>query len=212
MYTPGLIGGLEKRETAMASGQARRRVMLVYDNAARLQVLEQMVAAEGLPVVGRFDPLANLAVAVAQLQPDMVLISVDMPSREMLERLARLQRDQPRPMMLFAAQSDADTTRRAVQTGISAYIVDGLHAARLSTQLEVAVTRFEWQQNLREELDEARIRLADHRDIGKAKGLIMKRRELDEAEAYRLLQKMAMDRKQRIGDFSRMLLGAANAL
>lgn len=186
--------------------------MLVYDNAARLQVLEQMVAAEGLPVVGRFDPLANLAVAVAQLQPHMVLISVDMPSREMLERLARLQRDQPRPMMLFAAQSDADTTRRAVQTGISAYIVDGLHAARLSTQLEVAVTRFEWQQNLREELDEARIRLADHRDIGKAKGLIMKRRELDEAEAYRLLQKMAMDRKQRIGDFSRMLLGAANAL
>eukprot|EP01035_Chromulina_nebulosa_P019854 gene19853-biopygen14389 len=115
-------------------------------------------------------------------------------------------------MMLFAAQSDADTTRRAVQTGISAYIVDGLHAARLSTQLEVAVTRFEWQQNLREELDEARIRLADHRDIGKAKGLIMKRRELDEAEAYRLLQKMAMDRKQRIGDFCRMLLGAANAL
>ncbi|WP_428381681.1 ANTAR domain-containing response regulator [Nevskia ramosa] len=212
MYTPGLIGGLEKRETAMASGQARRRVVLVYDDAARLQVLEQMVAAEGLPVVGRFDPLANLAVAVAQLQPDMVLISVDMPSREMLERLARLQRDQPRPMMLFAAQSDADTTRRAVQTGISAYIVDGLHAARLSTQLEVAVTRFEWQQNLREELDEARIRLADHRDIGKAKGLIMKRRELDEAEAYRLLQKMAMDRKQRIGDFCRMLLGAANAL
>lgn len=186
--------------------------MLVYDDAARLQVLEQMLAAEGLTVVGRFDPMANLAVAVAQLQPDMVLISVGLPSREILQRLAQVQCEQPRPMVLFAAQSDADTTRRAVQTGISAYIVDGLHAARLSCQLEVAITRFEWQQSLREELDEARIRLADHRDIGKAKGLIMKRRELDEAEAYRLLQKMAMDRKQRIGDFSRMLLVAANAL
>jgi len=186
--------------------------MLVYDDAARLLVLEQMLAAEGIPVVGRFDPLANLAVAVAQLQPDMVLISVGLPSCEMLERLARLLREQPRAMVLFADQSDADTTRRAVQTGISAYIVDGLHPARLSCQLEVAATRFEWQQSLREELDEARIRLADHRDIGKAKGLIMRRRELDEAEAYRLLQKMAMDRKQRIGDFSRMLLVAADAL
>lgn len=186
--------------------------MLVYDDVERLRVLEQILVVEGHPVVGRFDLFSNLTAAVTQLQPEMVLISVDTPTSEMLEKLVQMQRAQPRPMVLFATRSDADTTRRAVQTGVSAYIVDGLHPGRLSCQLDIAATRFEWQQKLTGELDEARIRLADQRDIGKAKGLIMKRRELDETEAYRLLQKMAMDRKQRIGDFSRLLLVAADAL
>lgn len=196
----------------MAHGPAKRRVILMDDDAGRLSLLAQAVAAEGHTVVGRFDTGASLGVAVAQLQPDLVLISVDTPTDKLLDTLARLQREQPKPTVLFAGRSDAELTRRAVQTGISAYIVDGLQPARLGAVIEIAATRFEWQRGLREELDEARIRLADQRDIGKAKGVIMKRRELDEDAAYRLLQRMAMDRKQRIGDFSRLLLVAADAL
>ncbi len=186
--------------------------MLVHDDEERLLLLEQPLAVAGHRVVGRFDPGANLAAAVAQLQPDMVLITVASPTDELLEALVRIQCAQPKPMLLFAAWSDAETTRRAVLSGVSAYIVDGLQPARLDSLLEIAATRFELHQGLLQELDEARVRLADHRDIGKAKGLIMKRRELDEAAAYRLLRKMAMDRKQRIGDFSRLLLVAADAL
>lgn len=186
--------------------------MLVHDDEERLLVLEQALAVEAHRVIGRFDPRANLAEAVAQLQPDLVLITVASATGELLEALTQVQRERPKPMLLFVARSDAVTTRRAMLTGVSAYIVDGLQPARLDSLLEIAATRFELQQGLLQELDEARLRLADHRDIGKAKGLIMKRRELDEAAAYRLLRKMAMDRKQRIGDFSRLLLVAADAL
>ena len=114
--------------------------------------------------------------------------------------------------MLFAARSDAETTRRAVQSGVSVYVVDGLNPARVHALLELAIARFEMQQALRRELDHARTRLADQRDIEKAKGVLMKRRGLDESAAYELLRKMAMDRKQRIGDFSRVLLTAADVL
>ena len=78
--------------------------------------------------------------------------------------------------------------------------------------MEVAIARFELHQALHQELDQARTRLADQRDIEKAKGLLMKRRGLDESTAYGLLRRMAMDRKQRIGDFARVLITAADVL
>ena len=196
----------------MASGRADKRVVLLHDDEARLLLFEQALAAQCYRVVGRYDLQANLTRVLTELKPDMVLISVDLPTDAFLETLRPLCSEHAMPMVLFAARSSASLTRRALQTGVSDYIVDGLDPARLKSLFDVAVTRFELEQKLRHELDEARTRLADHRDIGKAKGLIMKRRELDEDEAYQLLRKMAMDRKQRIGDFSRLLLVASAAL
>jgi response regulator NasT len=196
----------------MAAEHARLRVMLVDDDATRLTMLEQALASEGHSVVERLDTHADLPSAVARCQPEVIFIDVDAPGRDTLESLSQLNRQQPRPIVLFAARSDPETTRRAVHAGVSAYVVDGLHPTRLSALLEVAIARFELYQTLRQELDQARSRLADQRDIEKAKGLLMKRRGLDEAAAYGLLRRMAMDRKQRIGDFARVLLTAADVL
>jgi response regulator NasT len=153
-----------------------------------------------------------LSAAVTHHRPEIIFIELDAPGREFLDSLGQLHREQPRPIVLFAARSDAETTRRAVQAGVSVYVVDGLNPARVHGLLELAIARFEMHQTLRRELDHARTRLADQRDIEKAKGVLMKRRGLDESAAYELLRKMAMDRKQRIGDFSRVLLTAADVL
>ncbi len=196
----------------MAAAQARFRVMLADDDAARSAMLERALAGEGHSVVERLGTHADLAAAVERCQAEVIFIGVDAPGRDTLEALSRLNREHPLPVVLFAARSDPETTRRAVQAGVSAYVVDGLHPTRLSALLEVAIARFDVYQALRHELDQARIRLADQRDIEKAKGLLMKRRGLDEAGAYSLLRRMAMDRKQRIGDFARVLLTAADVL
>lgn len=196
----------------MAAEHARLRVMLVDDDATRLTMLEQALAAEGHSVVARLDTHADLSSAVERCQPEVIFIDVDAPGRDTLESLSQLNREHPRPIVLFAARSDPETTRRAVHAGVSAYVVDGLHPTRLSALLEVAIARFELYQALRHELDQARTRLADQRDIEKAKGLLMKRKGLDEAAAYGLLRRMAMDRKQRIGDFARVLITAADVL
>lgn len=186
--------------------------MLVDDYPERMQMLEQALTAEQHVVVARLDSQADLAVAVNLHKPEIIFIDVDAPGRTTLESLTQINKLQPLPVVLCAAHSDSETARRVVSAGVSAYVVNGLQADRVSALLDVAVARFEVQQNIRLELDAARTRLADQRDIEKAKGLLMKRKNLDEAAAFALLRRMAMDRQQKIGEFARSLLSAADVL
>lgn len=186
--------------------------MLVDDHPERMQMLEQALTGEQHVVVARLDSHADLAGEVNLHKPEIIFIDVDAPGRATLESLAQINKLQPLPVVLCAAHSDSETARRVVSAGVSAYVVNGLQADRVSALLDVAVARFEVQQNIRLELDAARTRLADQRDIEKAKGLLMKRKNLDEAGAFALLRRMAMDRQQKIGDFARSLLSAADIL
>jgi two-component system, response regulator / RNA-binding antiterminator len=192
--------------------QTKFRVMLVDDQPERLQMLEQALLAEQHVIVARLSSHADLAAEVNLHKPEIIFIDVEAPGRSTLESLAQINKLQPLPVVLCAARSDSDTARRVVDAGVSAYVVNGLQPERVSALLEVAVARFEVQQNIRLELDAARTRLADQRDIEKAKGLLMKRKSLDEAAAFALLRRMAMDRQQKIGEFARSLLSAADVL
>lgn len=191
---------------------AQLRVILVNDDGQRSAILENALLAEGHVIAARLDTHCNLATAVDQYRPSIVFIDVGEPENDILESVGELYRSAPLPVVMFAARSDADTTRRALRAGVSAYIVDGFHPARLHSLLEVAFARFELHQALSLELGQARTRLADTRDIEKAKGLLMKRKNLDEAAAYGMLRRMAMNRKQRIGDFARALVNASDVL
>lgn len=188
------------------------RVMLVDDRPERLQMLEQALVREQHVIVARLGSDADLIAEVNLHKPEIIFIDVDAPGRATLESLAQINKLQPLPVVLCAAHSDSETARRVVDAGVSAYVVNGLQAERVSALLEVAVARFEVQQTIRLELDAARTRLADQRDIEKAKGLLMKRKNLDEAAAFALLRRMAMDRQQKIGEFARSLLSAADVL
>ncbi len=188
------------------------RVMLVDDDYGRMALLRQALLSGGNEVVAQLSPADDLLHAVSQCQPDVILIEVDSPSRDTLESLGQINRDRPRPIVLFASQSDADTARRAMRAGVSAYVVDGMSSSRLKSVIDVAIARFDEHQALRKELAETKTRLADRRDVDRAKGVLMQRRKLTETEAYELLRKMAMDRNVKIGDAARSLLAAAELL
>lgn len=188
------------------------RVMLVDDSQSRLEMLQEALVKEGHEVVARLHNDEDLLDAVRRHAPDIVLIDVDAPSRDTLESLSQIHRDQPRPIVLFANHSDSDTIRRAMRAGVSAYVVDGLAPSRLRSVMDVAIARFHEHQALVRELDDAKSRLADRRDIDRAKGVLMSRRGLTEEQAYELLRKMAMDRNLKIGDAARALISAAELL
>lgn len=188
------------------------RITLVDDAIARRSVLEDALTAAGHRVVGRYGTGAPLIDAVALDQPDLIIMDVDAPDRDVLESLTELNRECPRPIVMFATRSDAETTRRAVHAGVSAYVIAGLHPERLRPIIDMAIARFEHYRAMRHELDRMRGRLGDQQDIDKAKAVLMKRRRIGEAEAFGLLRKLAMDRKLRIGDMARQLLVAAEAL
>ncbi|MGQ0699802.1 MAG: ANTAR domain-containing response regulator [Panacagrimonas sp.] len=185
------------------------RVMLVDDDDARAAFVTQALLATGNDVVARLSSTEDLLAAVRRVQPDVVLVDMDNPARDVLDNCAAVTQQVPRPIVFFANNADPDTIAEAVRAGVSAYVVDGLTESRLKPILDVAIARFREHQKLRNELEDMRTRLADRRDVERAKATLGKLRKLDEAAAYALLRRSAMARRITIGEAARTVLAAA---
>ncbi|MEJ2061047.1 MAG: ANTAR domain-containing protein [Gammaproteobacteria bacterium] len=188
------------------------RVMLVDKSAGRSAILEQALADQGYEVVARLGENQDLLASVRRHEPDIILIDMELPDRDTLESMRVISREIPRPVVMFADQSDEQTIGDAVSAGVSAYIVDGLSANRLKPIMDVAIARFREFQALRNELEQTRNKLVDRRDIDKAKGILMRQKGMSEDAAYSALRKLAMDRNQKMGDVARMLISASELL
>jgi response regulator NasT len=141
-----------------------------------------------------------------------VIVDMQSPDRDVLEDMQRLNRDQPRPIVMFVDESDNESIHAAVEAGVSAYVVNGLQAGRVRPIIEVAIARFQAFQALRGELEAARTSLAERKLIERAKGILMSRRNVDEEQAYRLLRKTAMDRKTKLVEVARQVIEMAELL
>src|SRR6185436_10464569 len=99
-----------------------------------------------------------------------------------------------------------------VQAGVTSYIVDGMSPERLSPIVEVAIARFEAYQALQNELNAAKLKLSERKLVERAKGILMKSRNLPEDQAYRALRKLAMDKNQKLGDVARQVIEVSELL
>ena len=149
---------------------------------------------------------------LAQLQPDMIIVDAESEARDSLEHVVMATRDARRPIVLFTNDNDTSHVKDAVAAGVSAYIVAGLSPERIRPILEVAMARFEHEQNLRQELAHAKTELQDRKVIDRAKGLLMQRQGLTEDAAFAKLRKAAMDKGLRLGDVAQRMLDAADLL
>ncbi|MDI5889963.1 ANTAR domain-containing response regulator [Halomonas rhizosphaerae] len=174
------------------------KILLVDDELVRAAMVEEALAQEGHEVACRLQGPASLNEMVARHQPDVVIIDMESPDRDTLDSMAILNRENPRPVVFFADQHDPETMQAALESGVSAYVVDGLVPGRVKAIIEVAIARFDAFQSMRQELDKVRNQLSDRKRIERAKGLLMKHQDCDEEQAYRMLRKIAMDRGQRI--------------
>jgi response regulator NasT len=192
------------------------RVMLVDESPERTAMLKTSLESSGYEVVEALATSLELIAAVEQSRPEVIIIDVDSPSRDVLEGLSVMGRDHPRPVVMFANDDDTQTIRAATRAGVSAYVVDGLVPSRVKTIIDVARARFEEHQaelaSLREALQDTQQRLAERKLVDRAKGILMQRKQLSEEAAYRELRELAMRRKLRIGDAARLLIEAADLL
>jgi response regulator NasT len=192
--------------------QQRLRIALVDEKPERSDDLERALVAEGYEVLARLCGGEDLRGRIAALEPDVIIVDMQSPERDVLEDMQRLQSESPRPIVMFVDESDADAIRAAVRAGVSAYIVDGLHGRSVRPIVEVAVARFEAFQALREELDAARQSLEGRKLVERAKGILMQRRGVGEQEAYRMLRRMAMDRQWKLAEAARRVIEMADLL
>jgi len=154
----------------------------------------------------------GLARHIAEFRPDIVLIDLANPSRDVLEELALASGPTERPVAMFVDRSDEHLTRAAVEAGISAYVVDGLRPDRIKPILDAAIARFHMFQRMRAELATTRAALEERKVIDRAKAVLMKARGIDEEAAYALLRKTAMDQGKRVAEIAQQLVLAAGLL
>jgi len=191
---------------------ASLRVMLVDASAERAAALAAVLARAHCDVVGCLAADDNLTEQVARLRPDVVIIDVESPSRDTLENLRSVQATSPRPLVMFSQDDNGETIRRAIQAGVSAYVVDGVQDHRVRPILEAAIARFEQFRALESELDRTRSQLTERKKIERAKGIVMSQRGISEDMAYQLMRKTAMDQNRRMIDVAESILAAADLL
>lgn len=156
--------------------------------------------AAGCAVVAVVPDAADLVRLVREAGADVIVCDLDDPSRDALESMRALHRDEPRPVVVFASRGEPEQIEAALQAGVAAYVVEGLAPSRVRSVIEVAIRRFRAHQVLLTQLEEARVTSAERAVIERAKGALMQRRRLSEAQAHRMLRRMAMDRGRRLAD------------
>lgn len=180
----------------------RERARLIVDSLSETGDHEIRVVAES----------SHLARCISQADPDIVLIDIADPSRDMLEGLALASGPLDRPVAMFVDRSEQGLAKAAIEAGVSAYVVDGLRPERLTPVLDAAMARFQLFSQMRTELAATRRALEERKTIDRAKGILMKARGIDEGEAYALLRRTAMDQNRRMADVAEALVTAAGLL
>lgn len=184
------------------------KIAVIDESAARAAVIEEGLREAGLDDISLFVERRGLVARLVDLAPDVVLINLENPGRDVLEENFALSRALARPIAMFVDQSDEASIGEAVDAGISAYVVDGLRKERIKPVLELAIRRFRAFSRLQQELEDARGRLAERELVDKAKRLLMDRHNLSEPDAYAMLRRHAMSTNRRIIQVAEALITA----
>ena len=156
--------------------------------------------------------MRNLLLRVSSLDPDVILIDLETPSRDALAQMFQVNRAARRPVAIFVDQSDSPSTQAAVDAGVAAYVVDGLKKERIPAIVDLAISRFNAFSQLQAELESVKSTLNERKVIDRAKGMLMKAKRLSEDEAYVLMRKTAMSENKKIVEIARSVLKEAELL
>jgi response regulator NasT len=156
--------------------------------------------------------MQNLLRRIVDEEPDVILIDLENPNRDVLEQMFQVSRVVHRPVAMFVDRSDASMIEAAIDAGVGTYVVDGLRKERVQSIVDMTISRFKAFEKLRNELDDTRQQLADRKLIDRAKGILMKQRGIGEERAYELMRKAAMDGNLRIAQVAQSVITAAELL
>lgn len=199
VVAPDLVSSDPQDQEALQLAQRSR--------ALRIGLLEG-----GFNLVATLPADVFLAERIEQLQPDLVIVDAESDARDALEHVVMSSRETRRPIVLFTDDDDTSHVQDAVAIGVSAYIVNGLASQRIRPILEVAMARFQYEERLREERDDARLALQERGAVDRAKQLLMSKQGLTEPEAHRKLRQVAMDKGLRMGEVAQRILDLADLM
>jgi response regulator NasT len=194
------------------AAESSPKIAIVDENPIRAAILEEGLREAGFTAVERVGEMNNLLARIYQIDPDVILIDLENPSRDVLEQMFQVSRAVRRPIAMFVDQSDAASIQASVDAGVSAYIVDGFKKERIKSIIDLCISRFNAFAKLQDELDRTRTALEERKVIDRAKGILMKAKSLSEEEAYVLMRSTAMREKKKIAEIAQSIITASELL
>jgi response regulator NasT len=185
------------------------KILIVDESPIRAAILEEGLRESGYSQVVHIRETASLLAHIYAIDPDIILIDLANPSRDILEQMFQMSRVVKRPIAMFVDQSDTASIQASVDAGVSAYIVDGLKKQGIKHILDTCISRFNAFSRLQSELDQAKSALEERKVIDRAKGVLMKLKQLTEEEAYALMRRAAMNENKKIAEIAQAVLTAS---
>lgn len=192
------------------NAQQEMSILLIDEDTDRANVFTSALDKSRYKIRHIASPTASLLKEVDTFQPDIIVIDIESPNRDMLECLHTIADFNPKPVVMFSEQEDPELISLSVKSGVSAYVVGDADTTRVKSILDVAVARFYEYQKLKDELTETKQKLESRKIIDQAKHLLMEKRSMSEKEAFHAMRKMAMDAGQKLDDVAQTLITILN--
>ena len=199
--------------------KGKLRVLQIDEGKNRSDILAQSIFETGNEVIARINIDASIMQYVEKYDPDLLMIDMTEPNESILEKIAYVNNYMPRPIVFFADHSENDVIQAVIKAGVSAFVVDGLSAKRIKPVIDLAIIRFKETKQLRDELVKTKESLArteetlaERKVIDKAKGILMKQRNMDESSAYKTLRGLAMNQNKKISLVAKEVVDVAGLL
>jgi len=205
--SPACIG--PRISHASLDSSSNVKIVIVDESPIRSAILEEGLRVAGYTDIVRVAETNNLLRRIYAVDPDVILVDLENPSRDELEQMFQVSRAVRRPVAMFVDQSDAASIQASVDAGVSAYIVDGLKKERINSILDLCISRFNAFAKLQSELERAKSDLEERRSIDRAKGILMKAKKLSEDEAYKLMRSAAMRESKKVAEIAQSIITAS---
>jgi AmiR/NasT family two-component response regulator len=191
---------------------SKARVLICEDEGLTALYLQKCLSQLGYDVVGEARDGEEAVERAAVLKPDAVLMDVRMPRLDGIEATRRIMAARPTAIVMITAFSEHELVEEALAAGASGYLIKPVSDEQIEPALRVALARFAELRDLRGELTELKEALEARKVVERAKGILMKRFDLPEDQAYQRLQKLSRDRRQSLKQTAEQLIAAADLL
>ena len=184
----------------------KQKILLIDEDSSRTVMFTETLNQVGFEVAGRISCEDDILAGIKICEPDLLLIDMESPDQYIFNQLSEINKVHPKPIVFFAEKSEENVINKAVKSGVSAFIVDGLTGTRIKPVIELAIARFNEMQSLYKKLAASEVNLEERKIVERAKGIIMSRKKLSEDEAYNSLRTLAMSQNKKLFEIAKNVI------
>lgn len=188
------------------------RILIADDESLRVMSLKNQLESLGHKVIGEASNGKEAAHLANELKPDLAILDIKMPEMDGIEAAETITRERPIPIILLTAYSEQELAERAASANVAAYLMKPISENDLLPAIALAMSRFKEFQALHREVDDLRDALETRKLVERAKGILMRRLNLTEEEAFRRMQRRSQNENKKLGEIAQAIITADGML